>query len=589
MSDFLAGRQRPVSVTNWTDPVLAPSLAMAAESLCVFGGFLVVSIAVVRDDTLHNVTVSGSGGLIDSSGAAVPLEAFLDVAFPVGLADQLLASAEQWGALHFLDQARGIYRNEWTVDHDYSDAEWDAHSALAVPVRDPSGRLRGLIRLDGPVDGRVPDDGARARLNEYAAQAARVLLTALEREEYADKLRLAVTARQALARANGADSPQETLSAVADGLVEGLGLLGLRAMLFEHGVPTVFASSGTVVESEHPRLQAIRMRVARYAWEHHTVAITTATEQIDFPMVDGDDAFLQALFARFDASSILVTPLGSGREVLGALTLYRRAGMPHWSQAERDIAQEIGRDLGRILSIGRALEVERQAAERLRELDAYKSRLIATVAHELKNPIAVIRANLEEEMLRAADASNRTLAAIGRGAHRANLIIEELLKLAAAADPTASPFEELDLVGLVRDAVAEVHPVGGRVHLDVPDEELMLVGNRTGLRAVVTNLVTNALKYGEDDGIVSVVVRPRSDDVELSVTDHGLGIALEEQELIFQEFFRSANPQARSRPGTGLGLAIVDRLVQRHRGRIHVESVLGEGSTFHVILPRRAG
>ena len=117
----------------------------------------------------------------------------------------------------------------------------------------------------------------------------------------------------------------------------------------------------------------------------------------------------------------------------------------------------------------------------------------------------------------------------------------------------------------------------------------MLVGNRTGLRAVVTNLVTNALKYGEDDGIVSVVVRPRSDDVELSVTDHGLGIALEEQELIFQEFFRSANPQARSRPGTGLGLAIVDRLVQRHRGRIRVESVLGEGSTFHVILPRRAG
>lgn len=580
--------ERPVSVTNWTDPVLAPSLALTAESLCAFGGFLVVSIAVVRGDMMQNVTVAGSGGLIDATGAAAPLRAFLDVSFPVALAERLLASADRWGALHFLDQARGIYRNEWKVDHDYSDAEWDVHSGLAVPVRDPSGRLRGLIRMDGPVDGRVPDDETRARLNEYVAQAARVLLTALERSEYADKLRLAETTRQVLARADGADSPRETLSMVADGLVEGLGLLGLRATLFESGTPTVFASSGTVVDSEHPRLQAIRMRVARYAWEHHTVAITTATEQTDFPLVPGDDEFLQALFAGFDASSILVTPLGSGTQVLGALTLYRRADMPDWSRAECAIAQEIGRDLGRILSIRRALEVERRAAERLRELDAYKSRLIATVAHELKNPLAVIRANLEEELLSSPGAaSSRALAAIDRGAHRASLIIEELLKLAAAADPANFPIEQLDLVALVRDAMAQDPRSASLVRLDLPAEAVLVMGNRQGLETVVTNLVTNALKYSDDDGAV-VAVRRRAEEVELSVTDHGLGIAREEQALIFQEFFRSADPQARRRPGTGLGLAIVDRLVQRHHGRISVESDLGEGSTFRVVLPRAA-
>ncbi|MGZ4452285.1 MAG: sensor histidine kinase [Nocardioides sp.] len=589
MSGFLAGQQRPASVTTWADPVIAPSLCMAAESLCVFGGFLVVSIAVVRDDMVHNVAVSGAGGLIDPTGAPAPLPAFLDVSFPVKLAERLLASAERWGALHFLDQARGIYRNEWTVDHDYRDAEWDVHSALAVPVRDSSGSLRGLIRLDGPVDGRVPDEDAQTRLNEYAAQAARVLLTALEREDYADKLRLAETARQALARASGTDSPRETLGAVADGIVGGLGLLGLRATLFDGDVPKVFASSGTVVDSEHPRLQAIRVRVARYAWEHHTVAITTATEQIDFPLVAGDDEFLRALFAELDASSILVTPLGSGTEVLGALTLYRRADMPDWSPAERAIAQEIGRDLGRVLGISRALELEREAAERLRELDAYKSQLIATVAHELKNPIAAIRVNLEDEMLRSPEAAaNPALVAIDRGAARATALIDELLQLAAASDPSNFPLDEIELVELVREAVAQV-PSSERVRLEAPSDGLVLTGNRPGLQTVVTNLVTNALKYSDEDGVVSVAVRARADDVELTVTDHGLGIAPEEQELIFQEFFRSSNPQARRRPGTGLGLAIADRVVQRHHGRIIVESELGEGSTFHVALPRTAG
>ena len=589
---FLERRARPVSVTNWTDPVLATSLALTAESLCVFGDFLVVSIAVERDGTMRNVTVAGSGGVIDPSGSPVPLEAFLDVSFPVSLAERLLAEAEQWGALHFLDQARGIYRTAWTVDADYSDVEWDVHSALAIPVRDPDGRLRGLIRLDGPVNGRVPDDTARVRLNEYAAQAIRVIFTALEREEYAEKLRLAETARQILSRVSGADSPRETLSAVADGLFEGLGLLGLRAMLFEGDTPVAFATSGTVVDSEHPRLQAIRLRVARYAWEHHTVAITTATEHTDFPLVEGDQEFLDELFGQLDASSILVTPLGSGTEVLGALTLYRRANMPDWSPAERAIAQEIGRDLGRVLSVRRTLEAERRAVERLRELDAYKSQLVATVAHELKTPIAVIRANLEEELLTSPDAAaNPALAAIGRGAARATRLIDELLRLAAAADPANVTFEEVDLAAIVRTSVAQAHGLDQhaerRVTVAVPGEPVLLAGNRLGLEALVTNLVTNALKYGED-GPVEVVLQARADEVELSVTDRGLGIAPEEQELIFREFYRSASPQARRLPGTGLGLAIVDRVVQHHHGRISVDSALGQGSTFRVVLPRTA-
>ena len=73
--------------------------------------------------------------------------------------------------------------------------------------------------------------------------------------------------------------------------------------------------------------------------------------------------------------------------------------------------------------------------------------------------------------------------------------------------------------------------------------------------------------------------------VELAVVDEGIGIAEEEQGRLFEEFFRSETVEARARPGTGLGLAVVDRVVRRHRGRIEVESELGEGTTFRVLLP----
>ena len=97
--------------------------------------------------------------------------------------------------------------------------------------------------------------------------------------------------------------------------------------------------------------------------------------------------------------------------------------------------------------------------------------------------------------------------------------------------------------------------------------------------------MSNAVKYTPDGGQVTVRLAACGDEIMLSCSDTGLGISTDDQTQLFREFFRSSNPEALAQPGTGLGLAIVSRIVQRHRGRIEVESELGKGSTFRVLLP----
>ena len=102
---------------------------------------------------------------------------------------------------------------------------------------------------------------------------------------------------------------------------------------------------------------------------------------------------------------------------------------------------------------------------------------------------------------------------------------------------------------------------------------------------MLTNLLTNAIGYSDAGGSVRLVLWRRGDHVVLECADEGLGISAEDQVQLFTEFFRSTNREALDRPGTGLGLTITKRVVERHGGRIEVESELGVGSTFRVFLP----
>ncbi|MEC9053060.1 MAG: HAMP domain-containing sensor histidine kinase, partial [Actinomycetota bacterium] len=292
--------------------------------------------------------------------------------------------------------------------------------------------------------------------------------------------------------------------------------------------------------------------------------------------------------------SLLLVPLGAGPECLGRMLMFRR-DRADWSDEEADTALDMGHDLGRAVLNARSFAREQHAA-------VYTQQLIATMAHELQNPLAAARgyASILEDVLGELGVDDpdaeKSLRGLDRAGGRLVDIVTDLLALARATeevDPTAC--DPVDIAEVVRDSVeivsVQAAPRGIAVVMDVPDRPLLVRGEPGDLERVASNLVGNAVKYSPDGTSVRVSLAedPHSGqhgEVVLRVADQGIGISAADQERLFEEFFRSEDPEAVRQPGTGLGLAIVKRVVDRHRGTISVRSAPREGSTFTVRLPR---
>ena len=263
---------------------------------------------------------------------------------------------------------------------------------------------------------------------------------------------------------------------------------------------------------------------------------------------------------------------------------------------QRRVIEQHARQAGRaVVTLLERHEFE-YGMRRERATSDYRGQLIDALSHQLQNPVAAITGNLELlfDDLEAGDPSERPLRAIERATDRIQAMIRDLLALAKVNNPDRPLHEvEVDLAALVRvvgDSVrAEAAAGDVKVMLDLPGDPMLVLGDPGELEDLVGNLVSNAIKYSDPGDSLTAhvqrVVQGGTAYVELAVIDEGIGIADEELGRLFEEFFRSHNVQTRARPGTGLGLAVVDRVVRRHRGRIEVESELGEGTTFRVLLP----
>ena len=243
-----------------------------------------------------------------------------------------------------------------------------------------------------------------------------------------------------------------------------------------------------------------------------------------------------------------------------------------------------------------ALDREREALERLEQLDLAKTTFVSTVSHELRTPMTSVLGYTDMVLDEAAGpitADQRMmLEAARRNGRRLLLLIEDLLTVSLIEDGTfALDVEPVDLRDTARGALEAVGPLlaDRRLELDphLGDERLVVIGDGGHLERVAINLVANAVKFTPDGGVIGVRVGSSRGGAFLEVSDTGIGIPEDELPQLFDRFFRSSAAQELEIPGTGLGLSIVKTIVTSHGGHIDVRSTPGQGSTFRVELPLR--
>lgn len=241
-----------------------------------------------------------------------------------------------------------------------------------------------------------------------------------------------------------------------------------------------------------------------------------------------------------------------------------------------------------------ALEKERTVVERLRSLDHAKDEFVSTVSHELRTPVTSIVGYTEMltdgSLVDPDPAQVPLLETIARNGQRLIVICNDLLLLsgldAGSLQWKREPVDLAQTLAPVEDAVRPL--LAGRdltVRFDPPEGPVPVLGDRSQLDRVLLNLLSNAVKFTEDGGHVLCRLETDGRDALLTVRDTGIGIPLEEQDGLFQKFFRSSTAQKRAIQGTGLGLSIVAAIVEGHGGRISVESAHLAGTTFTVRLP----
>lgn len=257
---------------------------------------------------------------------------------------------------------------------------------------------------------------------------------------------------------------------------------------------------------------------------------------------------------------------------------------------------EINFDDGRVLSaqytpipnIGAAITM--QDITYLKQVDRLKNEFVHTVSHDLRSPLTAILGyvDLLERVGPVNDQQREFIQRVQASVESITSLVNDLLELGRIEAGLDSQKEMVPMEGIIRYTLDTLEGLINdkrlSLNLKLPPESPSMRGNPLRLRQMLDNLLGNAIKYTPENGEIIVEVEQQGDQVILRVTDNGPGIPPADQPHVFEKFYRASNVP-KGVGGSGLGLAIVKSIVDNHHGRIWVESLPGQGTTFTVVMP----
>ena len=291
---------------------------------------------------------------------------------------------------------------------------------------------------------------------------------------------------------------------------------------------------------------------------------------------------------RKPARALLVVPLLADGKIIGSITLRQTYRPRQWLPSEINLAQAVAAQAAIAVQQSRLYQKTRQQAERLKELNRQKTEFFQNISHEFRTPLTLMIGPLESVVEQHRDLPYEESAIALRNSRRLLRLVNQLLDLHRLdAGRMQASFRPCDLVEFVNQIVEAFRPYCEQKKISVSTQLASCPRVYLDLEKfdkVLYNLLSNAMKFTDDGGRITVKVEPAGDHVRMQVIDTGIGIKKEQVPHLFERFRQAEGSVNRSYEGSGLGLALVKELVELHGGQISVESVYQEGTTFTVWL-----
>lgn len=301
------------------------------------------------------------------------------------------------------------------------------------------------------------------------------------------------------------------------------------------------------------------------------------------PQMNGSDLPL-----RQNARALLVVPLLVDGKIIGSISLRQTDTPRHWLQSEIELTQAVASQAAIAVQQSRLYQKTRQQAERLMELDRQKTEFFQNVSHEFRTPLTLMIGPLESAINQHQGLPYEQSAIALRNSRRLLRLVNQLLDLQRLDAGRMQPsFRPCNLIEFIHQIVDTFRPYCEKKNINllsqvIPCPDIYLDIEK--FDKVLYNLLSNAMKFTNAGGSITITVKSTDNKVCLKISDTGIGISKEQLPHLFERFRQAEGSVNRSYEGSGLGLALVKELVELHGGEIDVSSEQGKGTTFTIHL-----